>query len=182
MQMPDMNGLELSKLIKAKFPYLPIILISTIGDEAKKKYPELFSSVLSKPVKQQQLARDIQSALKVDRKHVVTPPEQKPKFVLSSDFAEKYPLKLSLAADNLVNQKLALRILNKLGYQNIEVAQNGLEAVQKLKAHFYEVILMDMQMPEMDGLEATRVIRKQPAQQPIIIAMTANAMQSDKEM
>jgi CheY-like chemotaxis protein len=176
-----MNGLELSEIIKAKFPHLPIILVSTIGDESKTKFPELFTAVLSKPVKQQQLAHGIHLALKVDRKQVVAV-EQKPKFVLSADFAEKYPLKILLAEDNLVNQKLALRILNKLGYQNIEVALNGVEAVEKLKANFFEVILMDMQMPEMDGLEATRLIRKQPGQQPIIIAMTANAMQSDKDM
>ena len=87
-----------------------------------------------------------------------------------------------LAEDNIINQKLAIRILNKLGYQNIEVALNGLEAVEKLKKQFFEVILMDMQMPEMDGLEATRKIRRDMKQQPVIIAVTANAMQNDREL
>jgi CheY-like chemotaxis protein len=77
---------------------------------------------------------------------------------------------------------LAIRILNKLGYHHIEVAQNGLEAIEKLKVQFYELILMDMQMPEMDGLEATRRIREHFSQQPIIVAMTANALQSDREL
>ncbi|HKZ38816.1 MAG TPA: response regulator, partial [Chryseolinea sp.] len=87
-----------------------------------------------------------------------------------------------LAEDNPVNQKLAVRILNKLGYQHIEVAQNGLEALEKLSKRFYEVILMDMQMPEMDGLEATKMIRLKEERQPIIIAMTANAMQGDRDL
>jgi CheY-like chemotaxis protein len=180
MQMPDMDGLELSKKIKLKHPHLPIILISAVGDESKKKYPELFSSVLSKPVKLQQLSCDIQGALKVERRPTHHH-EAKPQYVLSADFAEKFPLEILLAEDNLVNQKLAVRILNKLGYENIEVAQNGLEATEKLKARFYEVVLMDMQMPEMDGLEATKVIRQQNSRQPIIIAMTANAMPGDRE-
>ncbi len=181
MQMPNMDGLELSKRIKTKLPHLPIILVSTMGDESLKKYPELFSAVLSKPVKQQQLALDILEALKIERRQV-RQEEEKPKYVLSADFAEKFPLRILLAEDNLVNQKLAIRILNKLGYKHIEVAQNGLEAVEKFAAQFYEVILMDMQMPEMDGLEATKTIRKKQGQQPIIIAMTANAMQGDRDL
>lgn len=181
MQMPHMDGLELSKRIKAKLPHLPIILISTIGDESTRRHHDLFSSVLCKPVKQHQLARDIQAALMVERKQVRIN-EAQPKYILSEDFAEKFPLRIMLAEDNLVNQKLAIRILNKLGYHHIEVAQNGLEAIEKLKVQFYELILMDMQMPEMDGLEATRRIREHFSQQPIIVAMTANALQSDREL
>jgi signal transduction histidine kinase/ligand-binding sensor domain-containing protein/DNA-binding response OmpR family regulator len=180
MQMPNMDGLQLSMLIKVKLPHLPIIMISSIGDESKKKFPDLFSAVLSKPVKQQQLALDVQAALRIER-IIINKKEEKPKYVLSADFAEKYPLTILLAEDNPINQKLAIRILNKLGYKDIEVAQNGAEAVQKLKAKFYEVILMDMQMPEMDGLEATRQIRLHAEQQPTIIAMTANAMQADRD-
>jgi signal transduction histidine kinase/DNA-binding response OmpR family regulator len=180
MQMPNMDGLQLSMLIKMKLSHLPIIMISSIGDESKKKFPDLFSAVLSKPVKQQQLARDVQAALRIER-IVINPKEEKPKYVLSADFAEKFPLSILLAEDNPINQKLATRILNKLGYKDIAVAQNGAEAVQKLNAKFYEVILMDMQMPEMDGLEATRQIRLHAQQQPIIIAMTANAMQADRD-
>ena len=132
MQMPHMDGLQLSKMIKVKLPHLPIILISSIGDESKKKYPELFSSVLSKPVKQQQLAQDIREALRIESKHAFAR-EEKPKYILSADFAAKYPIRIMLAEDNPVNQKLAVRILNKLGYQTVEVAQNGLEAVRKTK-------------------------------------------------
>ncbi len=180
MQMPDMDGLQLSQQIKAKHPSLPIILLSSVGDESKKKYPSLFTSVLNKPVKQQQLNRDIHRALRPEIDD--TPIEnQKPDQVLTEDFATKYPLRILLADDNPINQKLAVRVLNKLGYQKIEVAQNGLEVMEKFDEQFYDVILMDVQMPEMDGLEATRLIRSKHYHQPIIISMTANAMPEDKE-
>lgn len=180
MHMPHMNGLELSKHLKARFPHLPIILISSIGDESNKKHPDLITSVLNKPVKQLQLAQHIREAFNSEKKP--TQPAENKTYVLSDDFAGKFPLRILLAEDNIINQKLAIRILNKLGYQKIEVAFNGLEAIEKLKTQFYEVILMDMQMPEMDGLEATRKIRKEVQQQPVIIAVTANAMQSDREL
>ncbi|MEZ4700742.1 MAG: response regulator [Rhodothermales bacterium] len=87
-----------------------------------------------------------------------------------------------LAEDNPVNQKVALRMLNRLGYE-ADIAQNGREAVEALEKKAYDVILMDMQMPEMDGLEASRcIVEKYPeGQRPFIIALTANAMQGDKE-
>jgi CheY-like chemotaxis protein len=88
----------------------------------------------------------------------------------------------ALAEDNVVNQKVAIRILEKMGYR-IDVAANGLEVLDALRRRPYDAILMDVQMPEMDGLETTRQIRGEwPAgSQPRIIAMTANAMQGDRE-
>jgi signal transduction histidine kinase/DNA-binding response OmpR family regulator len=183
MQMPDMDGIQLSQQIKATNPKLPIVLLSSVGDDSKKKHPELFFSVLNKPVKQHQLYRDIQQALRpYGTAKDMNASEQKSPRVLSEEFAKKYPLKIMLAEDNPVNQKLTIRVLNKLGYANIEVAQNGLEAVEKFHDAFYDVILMDVQMPEMDGLEATRLIRAKHYQQPIIISMTANATQADKDV
>jgi CheY-like chemotaxis protein len=87
-----------------------------------------------------------------------------------------------LAEDNAVNQKVALRVLEKMGYRT-DVAVNGHEVLDALRRHRYDVVLMDVQMPEMDGLEATRRIRAEwPAeQQPRIIAMTAHAMESDRQ-
>jgi CheY-like chemotaxis protein len=95
---------------------------------------------------------------------------------------EQWPLRILLAEDNPTNQKLALIILGRLGYK-ADLAANGREALQALERQPYDVVLMDMQMPEMDGLEATRRIRRElPAsRQPHIIAMTANAMQGDRE-
>jgi CheY-like chemotaxis protein len=99
---------------------------------------------------------------------------------LNSNFAEKHPMTILVAEDNIVNQKLAERILAKLGY-TIEMVTNGVEAVNALNNKSYDLILMDVQMPEMDGLEASEKIRLTKGHQPIIIAMTANAMEGDRE-
>ncbi|HZI23431.1 MAG TPA: response regulator, partial [Chryseolinea sp.] len=172
---------QLSQKIKSEYA-LPIILLSSIGDESKRKHSDLFSAVLNKPVKQQQLSRVVQAALRPDTNVTAPAEESASKQVLSHEFAQKYPLRILLAEDNVVNQKLTVRVLSKLGYKNVEIAQSGLEAIEKFNEQFYEVILMDVQMPEMDGLEATRLIRLKQYQQPVIISMTANAMQDDRDM
>jgi CheY-like chemotaxis protein len=99
------------------------------------------------------------------------------------EMAKHHPLRILLAEDILVNQKLALRLLEQMGYR-ADVASNGIEAVQSVDRQPYDVVLMDVQMPEMDGLEATRQIcaRWPRGQRPTIIAMTANAMAGDREM
>ena len=96
--------------------------------------------------------------------------------------AARHPLRILLAEDNLVNQKLAIRLLDKMGYR-ADVASNGAEAIERLEREAYDVVLMDVQMPEMDGLEATRriVARWPNGDRPRIVAMTANAMQGDRE-
>ena len=99
---------------------------------------------------------------------------------LPQNFSQKHPLKLLVAEDNLINQKLILHILNRLGYTP-DMAGNGLEALEAVQKYCYDIILMDVQMPEMDGLEATEIIRKQNIKQPVIIALTANTMQGDQE-
>jgi CheY-like chemotaxis protein len=97
--------------------------------------------------------------------------------------AARNPMKILLAEDNIINQKLAIRILERMGYR-VDIAANGLEALRSLERQRYDLILMDVQMPEMDGLQATRAIRAKfpPNMQPQIVAMTANAMQGDREM
>ncbi len=181
MQMPAMDGVSLTREIKAQHHALPVILLSSIGDESKKQYANLFFDVLNKPVRQQQLCRVIQSALR-PATTTATRDESSPMPVLPDDFSKRYPLRILVAEDNPVNQKLTLRILSKLGYTSVDLAHNGLEAVEKFDEKFFDVILMDVQMPEMDGLEATRLIRTKRYHQPIIISMTANAMQGDREL
>ena len=97
--------------------------------------------------------------------------------------AARHPLRILLAEDNVVNQKLAMRLLQQMGYRS-DLASNGIEAVESVERQAYDVVLMDVQMPEMDGLEATRRItaRWRPEERPRIVAMTANAMQGDREM
>ncbi|WP_409013328.1 two-component regulator propeller domain-containing protein [Dyadobacter sp. CY343] len=99
--------------------------------------------------------------------------------VLELDFALHYPLRILVAEDNLVNQKFIEYVLNKLGYE-ISMVSNGLEVLENLTAHTYDVILMDLQMPEMDGLQATKIIRERHGPKPYIVALTANAMSEDR--
>ena len=95
--------------------------------------------------------------------------------------AERHPLRILLAEDNVVNQKLALRLLSQMGYR-ADLAGNGIEAIESVGRQTYDVVLMDVQMPEMDGLEASRRIVATKGARPRIVAMTANAMQGDREM
>jgi CheY-like chemotaxis protein len=97
--------------------------------------------------------------------------------------AARHPLRILLAEDNAVNQKLALRLLQQMGYR-ADLAANGIEAVESVQRQAYDVVLMDVQMPELDGLDATRQICQllPDARRPRIVAMTANAMQGDREM
>jgi CheY-like chemotaxis protein len=104
----------------------------------------------------------------------------KPQF--DPQMGQRLPLRILVAEDQAVNQKLALRLLERMGYR-ADVAANGLEAIEALRRQVYDVVLMDVQMPEMDGLEATRSICREwsPEQRPRIIAMTAHAMKEDRE-
>lgn len=99
---------------------------------------------------------------------------------LSEEFASHYPLKILVAEDDPLNQQLAVMVLTRLGY-TADIAPNGKEVLEIVSEKKYDMILMDIQMPEMDGLEATRMIRLCLSSQPVIIAMTANAMEGDKE-
>ena len=180
MQMPDLDGCQLAAQVKQLYPNLPIVLLSSVGDERNKKYANLFKSILTKPIKHELLCKLIIDELRGTAKPV------KPDFPvgrqkLTEDFAIQHPLTILVAEDNLANQKLTLKILSKLGYQ-AQLAENGRQAVNLADKQHYDIILMDMQMPEMDGLEATRIIRRQERNiQPVIIAMTANAMKEDKD-
>ena len=178
MQMPEMDGVMLATQIKVSQPQLPIILLSSVGDESKSKYPHLFNSVLTKPIKQAQLHKLIQLELKNSVAPLTEDKSSKP--VLTEEFALAYPLQILIAEDNLINQKLAMRVLNKLGYDP-KLANNGKEAVEMQSEKPFDLILMDMLMPEMDGLQATRTIRaSEEIQQPQIVAMTANALPEDR--
>jgi CheY-like chemotaxis protein len=106
--------------------------------------------------------------------------KQQTQEVLRADFAGDYPLQILVAEDNPVNQQLITHILEKLGYKPV-ITENGREVLDMVEKSIFDLILMDVHMPEMDGLEATRIIRKGSAVQPVIIALTANAMQGDEE-
>jgi CheY-like chemotaxis protein len=178
MQIAEMDGVDLATIIQVKYPEIPIILLSSIGHENRKQYEQFFTHVLTKPVKQKVLSNAIALSLRKQRKDTTDVEIEKK---LSTDFAKKYPLRILVAEDNPVNQTLALRVLKKLGFEPCLV-ENGILATKEINDRDYDIILMDVQMPEMDGLEATQVIRKNNQVQPIIIAMTANAMTEDREI
>jgi signal transduction histidine kinase/ligand-binding sensor domain-containing protein/DNA-binding response OmpR family regulator len=179
MHMPGMDGMELTKTIKKSFPVLPVMLLSSLGNDIDKDDATLFSSVLTKPVKQNTLCTHMLNNFRIERMPVAVRKNETDE--LPDNLSERFPLRILIAEDNPINQQLALIVLTKMGYEP-EIAENGKEAVDKQQKDDYDIILMDVQMPEMDGLEATRNIRSGGLnRQPIIIAMTANAMQDDKE-
>jgi PAS domain S-box-containing protein len=180
MHMPGMDGIELAQKIHQNASSIPLVLFSSIGKREAGDNEDLFVAYLAKPVKQSQLfdtlTRLFTEIQARDEKRSAD------RIKLDPEMARRHPLRILLAEDNAVNQKLAVRLLEQMGYR-VDVASNGLEAIESVKRQKYDVILMDVQMPEMDGLEATRKIRSnQHFKQPHIIAMTANAMQGDREM
>lgn len=178
-QMPDMDGVQLTERIKAKHPDLPVILLSSVGDETVKDQKKLFSAVLTKPIKYNHLATTVQMLLKPNQGRSAGT-AQPTAAELSLDFQQHYPLRVLLAEDNAVNEKLFLGILKKLGYQ-AEVARDGEQAFRMVTDGNFDVVFMDVQMPVLDGLEATRKIRASDVKQPFIIALTANAMPEDRQ-
>ncbi|MDB6021884.1 MAG: Hpt sensor hybrid histidine kinase, partial [Pedosphaera sp.] len=189
MQMPDMDGLMLAKEIR-QLPgalMMPLVLLTSMGIRADNPAfaSVAFASCLTKPIKpvqlQEVLVRVVSGAKPAARKSVTSK--------LDPSLASRLPLRVLLCDDNLINQKVALRLLQQMGYK-ADVANNGLECLAAFERQPYDLVFMDVQMPEMDGLEATRQIRerqKNPAQpghfksQIAIVAMTANAMQGDRE-
>ena len=138
------------------------------------------SAFLNKPIKHNQLYDNILSILS-DKVKPSNSRKLKP-FQIADNLAEKYPLKILVAEDNVVNQKVAQRILERMGYR-ADVVANGYEAVEVVKTIPYDLIFMDLLMPEMDGITASKIIKEKCTDRdcPKIIAMTANAMREDKD-
>ena len=184
MQMPDMDGLTLAREIRQHSDYqnLPLVMLSSLCKQeiAQQAVDVNFAAILNKPIQQSQLRQVLISVLgrqlvKVNTSS--TSPETTSETPILS-----HKLRILLAEDNVVNQKVALLTLDKLGYR-ADVAGNGIEVIEALNRQSYDVVFMDVQMPEMDGLTATKEICKQWTKaRPRIIAMTANAMQGDREM
>ncbi len=178
MHMPDMDGTELAQRIRAVQPKLPLVLFTSLaGREIASS--DLFDAYLTKPARQSQMFDTLVTVL---GEGVTAAPTAPAKPTIDPDMAARHPLRILLAEDNVVNQKLALRLLQQMGYR-ADLASNGIEAVESVARQTYDVILMDVQMPDMDGLEASRqIVATWPDARPRIIAMTANAMQGDREM
>ncbi len=180
MQMPAMDGAQLAADIRRR-PALaatPLILLTSLGRRAEDMAGGRFTACLTKPIKAAQLYEVLSDVVGSPTARAAAPVRP----TIDAAMADRLPLRILLAEDNVVNQKVALRTLERMGYR-ADVAANGLEVLDALERQPYDVVLMDMQMPEMDGLEATRRIctRWIPTQRPRIIAMTANAMRGDRE-
>jgi CheY-like chemotaxis protein len=187
LQIPEMDGITLGNEIRAlekarvATTAMPLVLLTSLGGNAGEAQAKLFTAWLIKPIRPSALLDVVMGLFASQAPQPAAAAPAKP--VLDPGMAEQHPLRILLAEDNAVNQKLALRLLANLGYR-ADVAANGLEAIQALERQPYDVILMDVQMPEMDGLEATRQIcaRWSEGERPHIVAMTASAMQGDREM
>ncbi len=181
MHMPEMDGLALAERMHALRPGLPLVLFSSLGRKESGDDKARFAAYLAKPLRQSQLFDTLSGLFaQVDDAPQPAPVATRPR--IDPGMAARHPLRILLAEDNVVNQKLAMRLLQQMGYR-ADLANNGAEAVDAVGRQVYDVVLMDVQMPEMDGLEATRRIvgQWQAGQRPRIIAMTANAMQGDRE-
>jgi CheY-like chemotaxis protein len=182
--MPEMDGVMLANTIRRyRDPRtLPLVLCGALG--RRETGPETatagFAAFLTKPLKPSQMF-DVLMNICADQPVRMTQTGATPQ--VDPEMGELLPLRLLLAEDNTVNQKLALRLLQQMGYR-ADLASNGIEAIESVQRQPYDVVLMDVQMPEMDGLEAARQIttRWAAAERPRIVAMTANAMQGDREM
>ena len=188
MQMPEMDGLMLAQEIRKLPPTaeLPLVLLTSIGVRAEQ--PAIsgigFAACLAKPLKPAQLYEVLMGVVSGSRAAPV-PVEPKP----NAGLDERLPLRVLLVDDNAINQKVAARLLLQMGYR-ADLAANGLEALAALDRQPYDLIFMDVMMPEMGGLEATRAIRQRQKQTAVhpsytgpitIVAMTASAMQGDRE-
>ncbi len=180
MHMPEMDGLALASQVHGLRPELPLVLFSSLGRREAGDTEGLFNAYLSKPLRQSQLFDTLVGLLAHDAVPQAAPTQGKT--ALDAGMSARHPLRILLAEDNVVNQKLALRLLQQMGYR-ADLASNGIEAIECIERQPYDVVLMDVQMPEMDGLEASRrITAKWPAAaRPRIVAMTANAMQGDRE-
>jgi CheY-like chemotaxis protein/HPt (histidine-containing phosphotransfer) domain-containing protein len=186
MQMPGVDSLALAGEIHRSRSELPLVMLTSLSTHDRQIPSDLFAARMNKPIKLAQLYDTLTAVLTPAVQGVTNQPTQVKRPVLKSAFdsemAQKNPMRILLAEDNHINQRVVLLMLAKLGYQ-ADVASSGVEVLEILKGHDYDVIFMDVQMPEMDGEEATRRIRSNLPQkrQPYIIALTADALEGRRE-
>lgn len=178
----DMNGGRLAEMIAnlngvSRFP---LVKMASRGDSHTPDHPELFSAVVSKPIKPA-LLYDAVCSLLIGKDYA--PPRQRSSEVIfDPDLGIKHPLHILLAEDNVTNQQVALRFLSRMGFR-ADVAANGLEVLEALRRQDYDLVFLDVQMPEMDGFETARRIDADwpPEKRPYLVAMTAYALQGDRQ-
>ena len=182
MQMPEMDEFTLSERISEMNTKnnLPMIILTSIKRDKTRATDSKIAAFLNKPIKTSNLFNVLNSI--ISSASAVKTKKTKKENAMDSTVAVRHPLRVLLVEDNMINQKVAAKILSRLGYQS-DIASNGFEAIESLERQPYDVVFMDIQMPEMDGNEATKRIRDRwpKDHQPYIIAMTAHALEGDRE-
>ncbi len=180
MVMPEKNGLEVGAIIKDIRPALPMVLYSSaihLSAKEKEQAQNIFNVILNKPFKREAV-KDALHAL------LGSTPVQLTKATVPADrvIINTSNIRILVAEDDMINQKLISRVLEKLGY-NYTMVDTGVKAVTQIKEQHFDIVFMDVMMPEMDGIEATGIIREvvEKNRQPVIIALTANALSGDRE-
>jgi CheY-like chemotaxis protein/HPt (histidine-containing phosphotransfer) domain-containing protein len=183
MQMPGMDGEHLARTIKqdARIRDVILVVLTSMGKRGDASRMEAIgcAGYLVKPIKPSQLLEALVAVLGQSQRQA---PAGRPQLVTRHTISEQKSQRILLAEDNLINQKLAEALLSRAGYP-VETVENGRQAVEALKARRFGLVLMDVQMPEMDGFEATHLIRSNEGSRDHtpIIAMTAHALKGDRE-
>ena len=181
-QMPEMDGAQLALAAKREFGVgaPPMILLNSASAAAREtlgKDARQFAGILTKPIRRRQLQRVLDQVLNGITENQTAPGAK----LFDANFAKNAPLRILLAEDNPVNQKVAIRMLERLGYR-LDAVGNGLEVLDALRRQTYDIVLMDVQMPEMNGLDATRsIISIWGSNRPWITALTAGAMKENRD-
>ncbi|PZO36233.1 MAG: hypothetical protein DCF19_22050 [Pseudanabaena frigida] len=181
VEISEINGSygNIGELLRMYSSSLPIIFLTGLN-KSTHIIDDFLTIYLNKPTKRSQIYSALQK-LHSTHDQIEAPPKLRDSSYFDENFAVKFPLKILLAEDNIVNQKVAIRFLNRLGYE-VDAVVNGLEVINLLYTKTYDVILMDVHMPEMDGLVTTQRIIQEFTNKPWIIALTANALQGDREI
>jgi signal transduction histidine kinase/DNA-binding response OmpR family regulator len=177
LMMPEMDGVTLARKIKRGKNGPPLLLLSSSGELLTGRDGKLFEAQIPKPVRHTLLFKALVKIMGVPELAQASAPARK----LNEKMAEGHPLRILLVEDNVVNQKVQMLMLSRLGY-SADLAVNGLRAVEAVQEREYDVVLMDVQMPEMNGIDATRLAREKLGERcPTIIALTAEDLAGDDQ-